>query len=102
MECTTPSAGLKALKSATNAPLGCERYPTAPREIGEGVTKVSDQAPPHIELLLVLELIVVFLVFVIATFGGLTGSGYAQTRNTSQHSRVFVLLRRIACLFMIY
>jgi len=42
MDCTTPSevrTGLKALKSVTNAPLGRERYPTAPREIGEGVQR---------------------------------------------------------------
>jgi hypothetical protein len=44
--------GSKALKSVMNAPFGGERYPTAPREIGEGVTKVSDQAP-HIESFLV-------------------------------------------------
>jgi hypothetical protein len=44
MECTTPSevrTGLKALKSVTNAPLGREKYPTAPREIGEGVQRGS-------------------------------------------------------------
>jgi hypothetical protein len=55
----------------------------------------------------VMTLIAMFVMFVIATFSGLTGSGlYAKGRNISQHSwcisSMFVLLRRIASLFMIY
>jgi hypothetical protein len=51
------------------------------------ITKVSDQAP-HLELFLVRHGIDRDVMFVIAAFSRLPGSGlYAKEQNTSQHSR---------------
>jgi hypothetical protein len=71
-----------------------------PEKYIQYITKLSDHAP-HLVVRHGID-----MMFVIAAFSGLTGSGLYAKQNTSQHSRcinsMFILLRRIAGLFMVY
>ena len=74
----------------------------------ENISAISRNCPIGLLTLncfsFVMALIVMFVMFVIAAFSGLTV--YAKERNTSSNSQciksMFVLLRRIASLFMVY